>query len=291
MELSRLLLFKAVADAGSVSAAASRVHMSQPALSLQIQALEHELGLKLFSRHNRGLILTEEGEALKTRTIHLEEWISETQSVLSGLKSAEGKIRIGTYTTASSYLLAPKLSSFFKSFPKIELSYQYLTTEEILRKVKNLELDCAVISEVPPDDGIEIEPFFKSELILVCSSKNKSIPSEIEKEKLGAYPFLSYPLRLDYCYREVERRFGKYLKNAYVPVESESFDTLKQTLLSDIGMTFIPEYLVANELKEKKLRRIRLKSELPVTFSLITRRGKKLSPKMEAFRNFLFKTF
>lgn len=292
MDIAKILSFKAVADAGSISGACSKVHLSQPALSLQIQALEYELGIKLFERHNRGLLLTEEGEALRSRAVMLEEWLSETNSMLAGLKSHEGKIRIGTYTTASSYLLAPKLSAFFSKYPKIEISYQYLTTEEILRKVKNLELDCAVISEVPADDGIDIEPFFDNELILVASSKNKIIPNELTKEELALYPFLSYPLRFDYCYREVDKRFGKYLKSAPMPIESESFDTLKQSLLNDLGMTFMPEYLVKHELKDKKLRKIKIKSpDLPIRFSIITKKDRKLPPRLEVFREFLKNNF
>lgn len=292
MDLSKLLTFKAVADTGSISAATARVHLSQPALSLQLQALEHELGLKLFERSNRGLILTEEGELLKSRVILLEEWISETNDLLSGLKSYSGKLNIGTYTTASSYLLSPKLPIFFKKYPAIEISYSYLSSDEIIRKVKNLELDCAILSDLPEDDGIELLPFFQNELILVCSAKNKTIPSELTKEDLASYPFLSYPLKNDYCYREVDRKFGKYIKSAPKPIESESFDTLKQSLINDIGISFMPEYLIKQDLQEKKLRQIKLKAPaLPVKFSMITRKGKILSKKMEAFKEFLLKEY
>jgi DNA-binding transcriptional LysR family regulator len=290
MDISKIMSFKAVADAGSISGATSKVHLSQPALSLQIQALEYEMGIKLFERHNRGLILTEEGEALRARAVLLEEWLLETNSIMAGLKSFEGKIKIGTYTTASSYLLAPRLAEFFNKHPKIEISYQYLSTDEILKKVKNLELDCAVVSEVPENDGVLIEPFFHNELILVCAYKNKTIPQQLSKEELSLYPFLSYPLKLDYCYREVEKKFGKYLKDAPCPIESESFDTLKQSLLNDLGYTFMPEYLIKQELKDKKLRRIKLKAnELPIVFSLITKKDRVLSPKMKAFRSLLIK--
>ncbi|HXH30998.1 MAG TPA: LysR family transcriptional regulator [Bacteriovoracaceae bacterium] len=292
MDLSKILSFKAVADAGSISRATGVVHLSQPALSLQIQALEFELGVKLFERHNRGLILTEEGKLLRERAILLSDWVSETNSLMSGLRSLAGGIRIGTYTTASSYLLAPRLKNFFKEFPKIELKYQYLPTLQILAGLRSLDLDCAIISEVPEVNGIRAIPFFRSELILVCSAKNKSIPTALTPVDLKDFPFLSYPLRLDHCYREVERKFGKYLTTAPVPIESESFDTLKQSLLSDLGITFMPEYLVTSELKEKKIRRISLSSvRLPITFSLVLKKDKKLSPRLEAFKDYLMKTF
>ena len=149
MDLNKVINFRAVADAGSISRACAVTHLSQPALSLQMQALEEELEVTLFERTNRGLLLTEEGRVLYERSILLEDWKNETSSLLSGQSEPAGTLKVASYTTASSYLLMPILKSFFTEFPQVELLFEYCDTKEALAKIKTLELDCAIMSEIP----------------------------------------------------------------------------------------------------------------------------------------------
>ena len=286
MDLNKIEYFKAVASTGNISKATKIVGLSQPALTLQIQALEHDLGLKLFIRHNRGIILTDEGHTLLERARALDDWKRETSEVVQKLTEPKGIINIGTYTTASSYLLAPNLLDFFQIFPEISLKYHYPSTDEIIEKIKNLEFDCAILSETPEDPLLEITPFFYSDLIYVAHRKFK--PKTLKPSDLENIPFLSYPVRLDYCYRQVENKFGKFLRKAPIPIESESFDTLKNSLVAGIGNSFMPRYIVEKELKDKKLKEIEIHgSKLPVTFSFITRKDRKLPSKVEALKTYL----
>lgn len=287
MDLNRIKYFHAVATTLNISKAGKLVHLSQPALSLQIQALEHELGTKLFERNNRGLLLTEEGKKLYERSQLLADWVNETNDILSDLNKPKGAISIGTYTTASSYLITPKLKQFSNQFTDISFAYDYSDTDLIISKIKSLELDCAIVSEVPYDEGIEKVPFFQDQLILVAS-KHRKISKSITPSELSNIDFLSYPLKLDYCYKEVERRLGKYLKKSKTLVESTSFDTLKQSLLYDLGITFMPQYLVTNELRRKELKIIEIKGvKLPIEFSFITKKDRKLPTKVQVFKEYI----
>ncbi len=291
MDLNKIKYFQAVASTLNISKACHLVHLSQPALSLQIQGLENELGIKLFERNNRGLILTEEGQKLQQQANLLLDWERETSDLIHGLKQNTGTISIGTYTTASSYLLSPILNKFFDLYNDINISYDYSSTDTIIEKIKLLELDCAIISEVPEDNGITAIPFFYNEHVLVSSVKNK-IPSKIKPKDLANYSFLSYPLRLDYCYKEVERKVGKYLKQTKVRIESESFDTLKQSLLADLGITFMPKYLIENELKLKKLKIINISGlTLPITFSFVIKKDRRPPGRIEVFKEYLLSRF
>ena len=284
MDLNKIKHFQAVAKTLNISKACKFVHLSQPALSLSIQSLEHDLGIRLFERNNRGLILTEEGRKLFERSQLLLDWESETEDIINDLNRPKGSISIGTYTTGSSYLITPRLNNFLKQYPEININYDYSDTDEIINKIKNLELDCAIISEVPDDLGIEKIPFFSNELLLVASDKYK-ISNKINPSELSQYDFLSYPLRSDYCYREIDKKVGKFIKN--IKITSTSFDTLKQSLLHGLGITFMPEYLITNELKNKKLRKIEIKGlKLPIQFSFITKKDRKLPKKVEVFKNY-----
>lgn len=291
MDLNKIKYFQAVASTLNISKACKLVHLSQPALSLQIQSLENDLGFKLFERNNRGLILTEEGDKLFERSQLLIEWIKETQDTINDLNEPKGKVTVGTYTTASSYLITPKLKPFMNKYNDISISYDYSDTDSIITKIKNLELDCAIISEVPNDPGIEKLPFFNNELILVAH-KDRKIPKVITPSQLTEIDFLSYPLRLDYCYMEVERKLGKYLKKSNNIIESTSFDTLKQSLLADLGITFMPEYLITNQLKSKIIKPIHIKGiKLPIQFSFITKKERRLPKRIQVFKDYLENSF
>jgi len=291
MDLNKILYFQVVAELGSISKACQVVHLSQPALSIQMQGLEAELGVTLFKRYNRGLILTEEGKLLLERARLLKEWTSETKDYLGQVKAPTGGVRVGTYTTASSYLLSPILKDFFSQYPNIEILYDYSPTDTLIQKLKAMNLDCVIVSEAPEEVGIKAKAFFKSELILVCAEKSK-IPSRLSPEGLSEHPFLSYPLKHDYCYREVERKFGRFLKKSTTPISSESFETLKQGVLSDLGMSFMPEYLIKTELSKKVMRKIDFTgSKLPIEFSLLVTKGSKLPRRVEVFREFVLESF
>lgn len=287
MNLSRIQYFLKVAELGSISKACSHVFLSQPALTLQIQALEEELGMKLFERHNRGLTLTSSGELLYQRAATLINWQQETLEELNREKLPKGTIRIGTYTTASSYLLPEMLKEFFKSFPEINIEYDYSSVEESINKLKRLEADCLIMSEVPEVEGLKKIPLRSDKLVLVASSRNKKVPAKITPKELENYAFLKYPHKFDYCYREVERKLGKYLAKAPTPVTSESFDTLKQSLLADLGISFMPKYLIEKELQDKTLRTIELSGiSLPIQFYLVVKEEDRLSRRVEVLRDF-----
>lgn len=288
MNLTRIPYFLKVAELGSISKATSEVFLSQPALTLQIQALEEELGFALFERHNRGLTLTAQGERLYERAKLLREWQRETSALLEAEDRLQGTIKIGTYTTASSYLLAPWLKNFFREHPDISIEYDYGSVEASIQKLKKLDLDCLIMSEVPEIDGLKKIPLAQDQLILVASSKNKEVPARLTPRDLAHYPFLAYPHKFDFCYREVERKLGKYLALAPTPIISESFDTLKQSLLQDIGITFMPRYLIERELKEKVLRPIEVTGlHLPIQFYFVVRAHSKLSGRVAALQKFL----
>lgn len=292
MDLNRLSLFLKVAEAGSLSKASAKAFLSQPALSLQIQALEEELKLKLFERHNRGLILTEEGRLLFERAKLLMDWEEETLSILEDQKKPAGLVRIGTYTTISSYLLPSRLHSFLHAYPDIELNYDYSSMDAAIEKVKRRELDMLIMSEVPDQDSLIKIPLSRDKLVLVASGKNKVIPAKLTPSELGEVRFLTYPHKFDYCYREIEKKLGRYLEKAARPITSESFDTLKQSLIHDLGIGFMPRYLIERELADKTLREIELKGiQLPIQFWMVLRPDFIRSHKLRVLKEHLQKAF
>jgi len=294
LDLNIIPCFLAVAEHGSISGASSSLHLSQPAISLQIKKLEGEIGGPLFDRHNRGLVLTPLGTKILPQARALIQVAEDIMRQSDDFYSEpSGKIKVGTYTTASSYLLPPALKGFLKKFPKTGVTYRYDPTEDLLEMIKRFEIDCAVLSEVPTNDPLlNVEPFFKDELIFVTAKANYKGTKKITPKDLEGFDYLSYPLRFDLCYRLVEQNYGKYLKKARIPVETVSFDTLKQSLLEGIGATFMPSYLIKKELENKRLTPISVGNKrLPITFSFVSKKDAPMSKATSEFRSSILSYF
>ena len=122
MELRQLRTFVHVAELGSFSAAAERLHIAQPALSRQIQILEQELGVNLFRRHGRGAVLTEQGQLFLPRaTLVLRELERAREELRSDDTDLAGQVSFGMPPTVADVLSTPLIEHFSASHPQVKL--------------------------------------------------------------------------------------------------------------------------------------------------------------------------
>ncbi|WP_439545688.1 LysR family transcriptional regulator [Sandarakinorhabdus sp.] len=142
LDWEKLRLFDTVAEAGSFTEAARRLHMSQPALSRQVAALEESLGAKLFHRHARGLAMTHEGEQLRAATSDMHERIDKAaQAIDASRDRPTGTIRLTTTVSFGSTWLARQLGDFLDLFP--DISIHLMLTDADLDLAKR-EADVAI---------------------------------------------------------------------------------------------------------------------------------------------------
>jgi DNA-binding transcriptional LysR family regulator len=176
VELRQLRYFSAIAEAGSFSRAAERLHVSQPPLSTQIRSLEDELGVLLFERTNRGVALTAAGAV----------FYEETRAVLARLEHAKGKalragrgdiglLSVGFVSIADYGILPPALKGFRSGFPLAEVQLHELTTDAQLRELRALRLDLGVGLGPVDDADIEFEALMQEELILAAPSNHPAV--------------------------------------------------------------------------------------------------------------------
>lgn len=131
MDWDKLRVFHAVAEAGSFTHAGESLNLSQSAVSRQISALEHELGVTLFHRHARGLVRTEQGELLFATTQDVYRKLADTESMLTdSTERPSGPLKITTTVAFGSIWLTPRLREFIELYPEITLSV-LLSDEEI----------------------------------------------------------------------------------------------------------------------------------------------------------------
>ena len=156
LDWERLRLFDCVADAGSFTEAARRLHMSQPALSRQIQTLEAAIGAKLFHRHARGLAMTHEGERLHAATHNMSDTIESARAAIDATRDRPtGEIRLSTTVSFGSTWLARQLGDFLDKYPDITVDVQLADHDADLAR---READCAIRFHLPTQGELIQKP-------------------------------------------------------------------------------------------------------------------------------------
>ncbi len=174
LDWEKLRLFETVAEAGSFTEAARRLHMSQPALSRQIAALEADMGAKLFHRHARGLATTHEGEQLRSATHDMQDRLERARLAIDASRDRPtGEIRITTTVSFGSTWLARQLGDFLDIYP--DISVRLILTDADLDLAKR-EADVAVRFHPPLQSELVQKPLYAVRHYL-CAS-----PEYLEKK-------------------------------------------------------------------------------------------------------------
>lgn len=174
MELRHLRYFVAVAEGLSFRGAAARLHLSQPALSAQIRALEEELKVRLFQRSTRSVELTHAGRVfLEEARAVLQAAAHAEQRVRTAEQGLTGTLRVGLIASIATVWLARILRTFLKEFPKVQLSLYDLPSPEQMRRLRDGELDAALVR--PPVGFPELNYKFVGETqqVLAVSTKHR----------------------------------------------------------------------------------------------------------------------
>lgn len=194
MELRQLRYFLAIAEEGSFSRAAQRLHVSQPPLSTQIKALEAQLGAPLFTRTNRGVALTASG------TVFYEE----VRAALSRLDSARGKalqadrgdvgmLAVGFVSIADYSILPPALKSFRARFPLVEVQLHELTTDAQIRELRAARLDLGLGLAPVEESDLDFKSILREELILAAPADAAPARGSVDLRTLSRASFIVPP--------------------------------------------------------------------------------------------------
>jgi len=257
--------------------AAEKCFVTQPTLSMMIQKLEEELGVKIFDRSKQPVVPTEAGEMIiKQAKIILQE-ADKMKLIVDELKGEiKGTLRLGIIPTVSPYLLPLFLNSFLKKYPLLKFKIVEFTTEQIIEKLKNHQLDAGILATPLNNDALKEQPLYYEQFVVYASSnetlmkKKYLIPNDIDINHL-------WLLEEGHCLRTqilnlCELR-KKGLKTSNLEYEAGSIETLKKMVDMNNGITILPE-LALNELSAKDKKSVRhFKPPVPVReISIVTYR-------------------
>ena len=170
LDFDLLRSFLAVARTGSITRAASEVHLTQSAVSRQMKDLERSLGTALFERFGRGVNLTAAGKALVGRA---ERILLEARDTLLAMDEIEagvaGELRIGATITAANYVLPDMLAPYRRKYPGVRLVLTPASTPKLVNQVLRNEVDVAVVGQVPVDRDLKIWDAIDDEVVLFAA--------------------------------------------------------------------------------------------------------------------------
>lgn len=275
MTLTQLEYIVALDTWRHFAVAAEKCFVTQPTLSMQIQKLEEELGVKLFDRTKQPVIPTEIGNGIlaQARTVLREaelikQLISDQKDTLSG------ELRIGIIPTLAPYLLPPLYKTMRQKYPKLNLVIKESITEDLIQELKNNRLDCGIVVTPLKDASIKEDVMFYEELFVYVSAKNALsekkyvLAAELDPNQLWlleeGHCFRSQILNLCELRRSTDFQF-RY--------ETGNIETLKRMVDKSDGITILPELAVMEFTKSQHKLVKRLKQPSPAReVSLVTHR-------------------
>jgi len=239
LNLHALEQFVALARTRNFTRAAEELHVSQPALSRSIRKLEDQLGKPLFERRPREVVLTELGERLLERAREILRMIDET---LTEFREAgrHPRIRLGAIPTIAPYFLPRVLGGFSEVRPDVRVVVQEDTTDQLLRRCSQGELDVLILALPVAAPSLQVEPLFDEELLLVMPAQHSLASSRtVSISALERFPFVT--LNEVHCLSENIASFCRRKSVQPVSMERTSQLATVQELVSlDHGLSIVP---------------------------------------------------
>lgn len=240
MDIDQLTYFLRVSELGNFTRAAEELGLSQPALSRSIQRLEEELGQPVLERRTRSVALTDAGALLQARAQQVLAIIEDTKAEIAD-DGASGRIRLGAIPTIAPFFLPDLLRQFSLEYPKATMIVQEDTTENLIRRCKQGEIDLAVLALPIPAKYLEIEEVMDEELFLVLPPDHPLVEKKrIQLADIEPYPFVL--LDEAHCLSDNILTFCRQKSFHPVAVERTSQLAMVQELVSlSHGVSMVPE--------------------------------------------------
>jgi len=193
LKLDQLKTFTKVIRHGSFSAAAERLQLSQPAVSLQVRQLEKRLGVRLIERVGKRATPTAAGTELINHARRIEEAVSAALDAMATHASGTlGRVRIGTGATACIYLLPPVLRDLRQRFPTLEITVRTGNTADVLKALEENTLDIGLVTLPAPGRMFEVTPVLDDAFVAITAADSDPLPDVVTPAVLANLPVVLY---------------------------------------------------------------------------------------------------
>jgi LysR family transcriptional regulator for metE and metH len=286
--LRQLRALASVATGGSVTAAANKLHLTQPAVTLQLRNLQKLTGLALLQRTSDGMILTPAGQELYTLYERLEAAIESCATSLDMIAGRTGgRISIGAVSTAK-YFVPFAISAFSKLHPGIDISLTIVNRHDIRQALHGYALDFAIMGRPPPDIEMDVHLLGDHPHVVVAPTGHSlASATQLKAADLAQETFISREPGSGTRFL-MEQFFENISLQPQIGMEMSSNETIKQAVIAGLGIAFISAHTVATELKEGRMIMLDV-AGLPVVrqWFVVRRKDKVLLPPAQEMLDFL----
>lgn len=285
-------MFRAVAEHLSFRKAGEELYLSQPAVTLQIKALEEELGTAVFHRGARGVTLSASGEILLSYAARLHQLAEEAENAIADARGElQGELTVGASTTIAQYVLPVHLAAFARRHPAIRLQMFSQNTDRIGAGVAAGEYMLGFIEGPARRQDVRVEPWFEDELLVVVPKSHEWAEfGSVEPSKLVGEPLVMRE-RGSGSRHVVEsglQHAGIRLNSLRIVMELDSTEAILSCVEAGLGIGIVSQWAVERRSAARSLATLRLQGE-PITrmFSFVLPRTPALPEQVTRMVQFL----
>jgi LysR family transcriptional regulator, low CO2-responsive transcriptional regulator len=287
--LRQLKAFEAVARHLNYSRAARELHLSQPAVSMQMKQLEDSAGMPLFEQAGKKIFLTEAGREMQHYARSVMQQLKEAAEALAELRDASrGRLQLTIISTAKYF--APKfVAKFCRLHPGVTLKLDVCNRATLLERLARNETDLVIMGHPPQGLDLTLQPFAPNPHVIIAAPDHALARARrIALKRIAEETFLlrepGSGTRL-----LMERVFAEHGLTVNASMEIGSDETIKQTVMAGMGIGFLSSHTVQLELQAKRLVMLDVVG-FPIVrnWYIVHRTDKRLSPVARAFKEFLF---
>ena len=278
LENFRLKVFRAVAEHLNFRKAAEHLFLTQPAVTLQIKALENDLGTRLFDRSGNHVALTTQGKTLLRYANKIATLAAAAeQELVAEDGKLSGELSLGVSTTIAQYVLPRLIGAFLGEHPRVQLSVHSGNTEEVVDFLLAGQVSIGLIEGPARQRGVQTEPFMRDELVLI-------LPPDSDSTNLSPQQLLSSSLLMReqgsgsrHVVESALEKSGLKLKSFRRVMDLDSTEAIKSAVEAGLGIGFVSRWAISKELELGVLKTGQVRGlHIARYFSLVTRTGPEL---------------
>ena len=288
LTLRQIRIFISAAKHASFSRAAEELHITAPAVSLQIKEMEEDIGVSLFTRENRKIELTSAGEYFLLYARRLSSTLNEANTMMERFRGTQFRhLKIGVVSTAK-YFIPHMLLEFKKDFPNLRIKIEVRNRQQLVELLRGSEIDIAIMGLPPKEIDTRVEPFANHPHVFVASPSNPLVGKTniapdalIKHEMISREPGSGTRLIM-------EKFFAEHHIAPIVSMEMSSNETIKQAVMANLGVSFVSLHTVGDEIASGKIAILDIQ-DTPIirTWHVVALNKRNASQAAEAFRYFM----
>ncbi len=290
LTLRQLKVFESVARHLSYSRAADELHLTQPAVSMQIKQLEGNISLPLFEQLGKRIYLTDAGRELYQYSRSISQQLADMEVALDELKGMErGKLNISVVTTAN-YFAPHLLAKFCQRYKGVTVSLNVSNRETVLKQLSDNLIDLAIMGQPPEDLDIDSESFIENPLVVIAPPDHPLCKEQnIPVNRLAKEVFLVRESGSG-TRGAMERFFAAHEVKINKGMEADTTEAIKQAVQAGMGLGIMSQHTAELELETNRLKILDVQG-FPIIryWHVVNRKNKRLSGVANAFREFLLK--